>query len=121
MTATIVMLLMGLLFLGPLFWRIWLDRKQAEADAIGADIRAAVNRRLGGESLLAVRVRARSLWSPGRILLSVPSGYEWLVEAAWPAVARPLPPGYELVVVTGHPRAARPPREREPRELRRAA
>ena len=55
MMAIVAMLLTGALFLGPIFWRIWLDRQGAEADAIGADIRAAVNRRLQGESLLAVR------------------------------------------------------------------
>src|SRR6058998_1856503 len=97
MIAILAMLLTGMLFLGPLFWRIWLDRRGAEADAIGAEIRAAVNRRLRGESLLAVRVTPRSLWRPGRIVLSVPSGYEWLVEAAWPAVTRGVPPGYEVV------------------------
>ncbi len=121
MMAIVAMLLMGTLFLGPVLWRIWLDRRQAEADVIGADIRAAVNRRLHGESFLAVKVTGRSLWRPGRIVLSVPSGYEWLVEAAWPAVARRLPAGYELVLAAGNPRAARSRREPEGRELRRAA
>src|SRR5438876_2337687 len=96
--AILAMLLTGALFLGPIFWRIWLDRQHAEADAVGADVRAAVNRRLDGESLLAVRVTARAPWRPGRVVLSVPSGYQCLVEAAWPAVARRIPAGYELVL-----------------------
>ena len=121
MMAILAMLLTGMLFLGPLVWRIRLDRKAAEADAIGAEIRAAVNRRLQGESLLAVRVTPRSLWRPGRIVLSVPSGYEWLVEAAWPAVTRGAPPGYEVVFGARDARAARSPRGAEARELRRAA
>jgi len=121
MMAIVAMLLTGALFLGPIFWRIWLDRQGAKADAIGADIRAAVNHQLQGESLLAVRVTPRSLWRPGRIVLSVPSGYEWLVEAAWPAVTRGAPPGYEVVFGARDARTARSPHGAEARELRRAA
>lgn len=113
MMAIVAMLSTGMVFLGPLFWRIWLDGKRAEADAIGAEIRAAVNRRLRGESLLAVRVLPRSIWRPGRIVLSVPSGYEWLVEAAWPALAQRIPVGYEVVLGAASRRAARSPGERE--------
>jgi hypothetical protein len=121
MMAIVAMLLIGTLFLGPLLWRIWLDRRHAEADVIGADIRAAINRRLRGESFVAVRVTARSLWHPGRIVLSVPSGYESLVEAAWPGVARRLPPGYELVLAASDRGATASPRGLASRELPRAA
>ncbi len=113
MMAIVAMLLTGMVFLGPLFWRISLDRRRAEADAIGAEVRAAVNRRLRGESLLAVRVMPRSLWGPGRIVLSVPSGYEWLVEAAWPALAPRIPVAYEVVLGAASRRPARSPGERE--------
>ena len=98
MMAIVSMLLMSGLFLGPVLVRIWLDRRQEEADVVGADVRAAINRRLHGESFVAVRVVARSFWRPGRVLLSVPPGYESLVEAAWSGVVRRLPPGYELVL-----------------------
>ncbi len=40
----------------PLVWRIRADRQRDSADALRADIRNAVNRRLHGESLLAVEV-----------------------------------------------------------------
>ena len=121
MMAMIALLLTGMLFLGPLGWRIWLDRKAAQADTIAAEIRAAVNRRLRGESFLSVLVTPRSFWRPGRIVLSVPSGYEWLVEVAWPALAHRVPPGYDLILRAGHPRSARSPHEPGARELRRAA
>ena len=46
MTGIIAAFLASLLFLGPLGWRVWLDKKRDEADAIKADIRAAVTHRL---------------------------------------------------------------------------
>ena len=98
MMAIVVALLAGLVFLGPLGWRVWLDVRLARADSIGADIRAAVNRRLRGESLLSVLVTPRLLWGRGQVIVSVPSGYEWLVEAAWPALTEHTPAGYDLVV-----------------------
>lgn len=104
MEAMIGVLLMGLLFLGPLGWRVWADRKHAEADAVAARIRAAVNHRLRGESFLSVRVMSPGLTRPGRIVLSTPGGYNWLVERVWSAVVPHVPPGYELVVKPGPPR-----------------
>ena len=119
MMAILSVLLMSALFLGPVLVRIWLDRKQQEADVVGADVRAAINRRLHGESFVAVRVVARSFWRPGRVLLSVPSGYESLVEAAWSGVVRRLPPGYELVLSAGDSRHDAAPIDEH--ELSRAA
>ncbi len=113
MMAIVMMLVTGMVFLGPLFWRIRMDRKRAAADAIGAEIRSAVNRRLRGESFLAVRVMPPSILRPGRIVLSVPSEYEWLVEAAWPALAPCIPAGYEVVLGAASRRAARPLAQRE--------
>ena len=122
MMMIIVTVLMSMLFLGPVLWRIRLDQRRAEADVIGAEIRAGVNRRLRGESLLAVRVTARSFWRPGRIVLSVPSGYEYLVETAWAAVVPRIPAGYELVLAAaGQARATLSSSEPEGRALRRAA
>jgi hypothetical protein len=120
MMAIVSLLLMSALFLGPVVWRIWLDRRQEEADVVGADIRSAINRRLHGESFVAVQVVARSFWRPGRILLSVPPGYESLVEAAWSGIVRRLPPGYELVLSAGGARYTAEPHDEE-RELSRAA
>jgi hypothetical protein len=121
MMTIVATLMVSALFLGPLVWRIWLDRRHAAADMIGADIRAAINRRLGGESFVAVRVAARSLWRPGRVVLSVPSGHESLVETAWLAVARRVPAGYELVVAATARGGVSSPGDFESHDLARAA
>src|SRR5215470_641311 len=120
MMAIVSMVLMSALFLGPVVLRIWLDRRQEEADVVGADVRTAINRRLHGESFVAVQVVARSFWRPGRVLLSVPPGYESLVEAAWSGIVHRLPPGYELVLAAGDSRHTAEPHDEE-RELSRAA
>ena len=101
MMAMIVTIVTGMLFLGPVLWRMWLDHRWAEADVVGAEFRAAVNRKLRGESFLAVHVTARSLFRPGRIVLSVPSGYESLIQTAWPVMVSRIPAGYELVLAAG--------------------
>ena len=121
MMAFAIALLIGTVFLGPLAWRIWLDVRQARADQIAADVRAGVNRRLRGESLLSVLVTPKLFWRPGRIVVSVPSGYEFLVESAWPALTRYTPPGYELVVRAGTARAMGKRPEPSIAELPRAA
>jgi len=100
--AIVAMVLVSIVFIGPLVWRIWQDRRQDEGDVIAADIRAAINRRLRGESLVAVRVTPRAPWRSGRIVLSVPSGYESLVETAWPGVARRLPPPRSTAALGRH-------------------
>jgi hypothetical protein len=116
MDALLAIMLIGTMFLLPLGLRAWVDRRRARAERIGAEIRAAVNRRLRGESLLSVQVTPAGLLRPGRVVLDAPSGYQDLAEAAWPAVAPRVPEDYELVVKTGRPRDATPAPE-----LRRAA
>jgi hypothetical protein len=86
----------------PLVWRIRSDRRRDSADALRADIRSAINRRLHGESLLAVEVVPKTLWHPGRIVLRTPAGYEDLTDAVWRDVARRMPFDYDLVVKPGH-------------------
>lgn len=95
-----------LLVAGPLIWRIRADRRRDRADVLRADIRSAINRRLHGESLLAVDVLPKTLWRPGRIVLRTPAGYEDLTDAVWRDVARRMPFDYDLVV--------KPAREEEP-------
>jgi hypothetical protein len=110
MMAIVATVLVSAVFVGPLVWRVWFDRRQAEADMVGADIRTTMNRRLHGESFVTVRVTAPSWWRSGRAVLSVPSGHESLVEAVWPGVARRLPAGYELVLAPASRRRAPAPR-----------
>ena len=97
MTTWIVMALVSLLFLGPLLWRAWRDRLEDRAMALQADIQAAVNHHLGGESLVAVRVAAGARPGMGRVEIFVPSGWESVLEDVWPVVLKRVPAGYALV------------------------
>ncbi len=106
MEALFAIMLIGSLFVLPLVLRMWSDRRQARAERIGAEIRAAVNRRLGGESLLSVQVRPAGLLHSGRVVLDAPSGCPDLAETAWPVVAPRVPDDYDLVVKPGRPRGA---------------
>src|SRR5689334_3460566 len=119
--AIVVMLLAVAVVAGPLAWRVWVDNRLARADSIAADVRAAVNRRLRGESLLSLLVTPRLLGGRGQVIVSVPSGYEWLVESAWPALTEHTPEGYDIVL--RGPAQRRAPAVAEPAlgELRRAA
>lgn len=91
--------------LGPvvaaLLWCDLNDRFRHRADRVGAEIRATANRVLGGESMLAVRVQPAMVWRPGRVHLSAPGGYEFLIASVSGAVVNRLPPNYELVVHRG--------------------
>jgi hypothetical protein len=119
MEAIFAALLMLALFIGPLIARIHVDRQADRADALAADLRAAIRRRLGGDSMVSVDVRAASPWRAGRVRLSAPGGYAALVEKAWPSVARRLPARYELVVPAF--RVAQRPTAAPPQHLPRAA
>ncbi len=101
MEAVLAIVLIGALFVVPLGLAAARDRRYQRATAIRADILWAVNRRLHGESLLAVEVIPGTRWRPWRVVLSAPRGSEDLIEAVWPTVTRRLPPGWEIVVTTG--------------------
>jgi len=90
--------LLGSLLLGPLLWRLAEDRRAERAQVVRARARAALFRALGGESLVAVNVESPSLWHPGRVVLSAPADWAWLLEPAWASVAARVPAGWELVV-----------------------
>jgi hypothetical protein len=102
LTTALSIALLVLLVAAPLIWRIRADRRRDSADVLRADLRSAINRRLHGESLLAVEVVPKTLWHPGRIVLRTPAGYEDLTDAVWRDVARRMPFDYDLVVKPGH-------------------
>ncbi len=82
-------------------WLVWLKRRERAEDralTVRAEIQSAVNRALDGESLLAVQVEPESSFHPGRVVLSTPSGYEWLVHEAWSPVIEHAPRDYEVVL-----------------------
>jgi len=111
-----IVLLLGL-FVGPLAARVVFDRRADRAAVVAADLRAAIRRRLGGESLVSVYVSSPSFGRPGSVLLSVPAGYGSLIEEVWPVVAERLPADHDLVVRPGsiRPLRAAAPVQRLPR------
>jgi hypothetical protein len=113
MTAWIAIGLVVLLFAGPLLWRTWRDRLEERALSLQADLQAAVNRELGGESLVAVRVKAGAQGGTGTVEVFVPAGWESVLEEVWPVVLSHIPAGYVLVF--------RPSPASAPAQLRRAA
>jgi hypothetical protein len=82
-------------------WLVWLKRRERAEDRalmVQAEIQSAVNRALDGESLLAVQVEPASSFHRGRVVLSTPTGYEWLVHEAWSPVIEHAPRDYEVVL-----------------------
>ena len=90
-------LLVALVF-GLLAWRLARDRALDRALTVRAEVQNAVDRALEGESLLAVQVEPASAFHPGRVVLTTPSGYEWLVHEAWTPVISHVPKNYEVVL-----------------------
>jgi hypothetical protein len=74
------------------------DRRIDLANKVRAHMSATVNRVLGGESLVAVRVEPSLGRRLGRVHLSAPSAYEGLIAQVSGAVLRAMPADYELVV-----------------------
>ena len=90
-------LIVGLVF-GLIAWRVARDHAEDRALTVRAEVQSAVNRALEGESLLAVQVEPASPFHPGRVVLSTPTGYEWLVHEAWSPVSAHAPKEYEVVL-----------------------
>lgn len=119
LSGLIALLLLIGLASGPLLWRVRQDRRDTCAQAVRADVSSALFRAFGGESFVAVQVQAPTLWRPGRVVLTAPSDWQWLLAPAWSGVVGHVPVDYELVV---KPAGSAPrPLESEDLALRRAA
>jgi hypothetical protein len=105
-----VMMLIALVgsVVGPLMVARWKERKDDEALAVSAEVVYAMNRALGGESVIAVHALAARPWRRGRVLLSVSPGYEWLLDEVMGSVLRHVPSEFEVVVPGGEGAARRP-------------
>src|SRR6266446_6007804 len=102
MLEIVVAVVIGsILVVGPLAWRVQQDRSESRALATRAYVQSLVDRRLGGESFVSVQVTPRSLWSRGQVVVSVPGGWEWMLEDVWPVLLARVPRGFELVVRRG--------------------
>jgi hypothetical protein len=99
--------LIGGLVVAPLLVAEWRERRMDHALALRAVIDAVVRRDLGGDSFLSVAVVPKAPWRPGRVVLSTPSGYEWLLTREWPLVLREVPDDYELIVKPAGDRVVR--------------
>ena len=92
----------------PLLIAEWRERRMDYALTVRAILDAVVRRHLGGDSFLSVTVVPKAPWRPGRVVLSTPSGYEWLITQVWPLVLRDMPAKYELIVKPAGERVLRP-------------
>jgi hypothetical protein len=104
----LVSLVALLIVAGPLVWRVQRDRSESRALATRAYVQSLVDRKLGGESFVSVQVTPRRLWTEGQVVVSVPGGWEWMLEDVWPVLMARVPRGYELVVRRGEPAPAPP-------------
>jgi len=96
--GAMVIALVAVLIFGPIAWRVVLDRRERQALAVTADIRHVINHAREGESFVTVHAEAATMWRPGRVVLSVPADWQWLLDRAWVDVLTHLPRRYELVV-----------------------
>ena len=88
----------GSLALAPLVWRARQDKREEAALQVQARLQFKANQRLGGESFLLVSVEPGRMGGKGRVRLSAPDRWQWLVGEVWNDVAAAIPPGYDLVV-----------------------
>lgn len=91
----------ALLLLVPVFWRAAADRAVERADIVRAEIDRTLRTALGGESLVSVEARAPGLTHPGQVILSVPAGWEELVEHSVRDVMTHVPRRYDLIIRPG--------------------
>lgn len=106
----IALVSIGSLAMAPLIWRARRDKREEAALRVQAGLQFKANQRLGGESFLVVHVEPPGLGSKGRVSLSTPDRWQWLVGEVWNDVAAALPAGYELVVTAETVKGMRPVR-----------
>ena len=106
----IAMALISSLVVVPLFWRHRQDKRTEAALKLQARLQSRANQRLGGETFLVVTVEPAIAAGRGRVVLSAPARWSWLVDEVWAEMRDAVPAGYELVVPTERLAAPRPMR-----------
>lgn len=105
------------LVVGPLLWRVWIDRRAEKALRVRADLHMLLFRALQGDSFVSVDALPPTLWRRGRVVLTAPSDWQSVLQTAWRAVADHIPAGWEVVIRPTHAVGT----SIHARELRRAA
>ena len=108
--SVFALLFIASLVLVPLGWRVGRDRRMEDALKLEARLQSIANQRLGGESYLSVMVEPPLPGGRGRVMLSTPERYRWLVDEVWKDVRAAVPADYELVVPGEASVPAAPPR-----------
>jgi hypothetical protein len=93
-----VLVLISMLVIGPLLFMERRDRRAEQALKLQAWLQSKADQRLGGETFLVVSVEPALSGARGRVVLSAPARWGWLVQEAWNDIRRAVPPGYDLVV-----------------------
>jgi hypothetical protein len=106
----IVLILISSLVVVPLLWRDRQDRRTEAALKLQARLQSRANQRLGGETFLVVTVEPAIAAGRGRVVLSAPARWSWLVDEVWAEMRDAIPAGYDLVVPTERLATARPVR-----------
>ena len=98
LSDVLILVAISLLVVGPLLWMERRDRREEQALRLQASLQSKANQRLGGETFLVVSVEPALTGARGRVILSAPPRWEWLVQEAWNDIRRATPAGYDLVV-----------------------
>jgi len=114
----VVLALVSGAVIAPLLLRNRRDRREAEALQLQAHLQSVANRRLGGETFLVVTVHPGLAGARGRVVLSAPPRWQWLIQDVWNAVRYAMPEEYELVVSGA---GGSEPRARSPLGMRESA
>lgn len=69
--------------MATLAWRAPQDKREEAALRVQAGLQFKANQRLGGESFLVVHVEPASRGGKGRVSLSTPDRWQWLVGEVW--------------------------------------
>lgn len=99
MIHRVAFLVIGLtVILAAIFIAAWRRRFRDRRLMLCAHVDAALRNAWGGETFVATAVESSFAWSRGRVVLSVPTGWDFLIKEAWERIVDALPENYDLVI-----------------------